>query len=94
MMTWGKDRFGTGDWLRGRTEHCILAVRGHPTVTLTNQTTLLSASAGAHSAKPERFYEMVESLCPAPRYASLFHRGTTRPLWDGHGDEIALEAAE
>jgi N6-adenosine-specific RNA methylase IME4 len=88
MMTWAKDRFGTGDWLRGQTEHCILAVRGHPSVTLTNQTTLITAPAGAHSAKPERFYELVESLCPAPRYASLFHRGATRTLWDGHGDEI------
>jgi len=93
MMTWSKDRFGTGDWLRGQTEHCILAVRGHPSVTLTNQTTLITAPAGAHSAKPERFYELVESLCPAPRYASLFHRGATRPLWDGHGDEIPGQSA-
>jgi N6-adenosine-specific RNA methylase IME4 len=91
MLTWAKDRSGTGDWLRGQTEHAIMAVRGHPVVTLTNQTTLLTAPAGAHSAKPAAFYELVEALCPAPRYASLFHRGTTRPLWDGHGDEIAGE---
>ena len=96
MLTWAKNRFGTGDWLRGQTEHAILAVRGHPTVTLTNQTTLLHAETGAHSAKPEAFYELVKSLCPAPRYASLFHRGVTRPKWDGHGDEavVEMEAAE
>ena len=28
MMTWGKDRTGLGNWLRGQTEHCILAVKG------------------------------------------------------------------
>src|SRR5262249_42757322 len=46
MLTWAKNRFGYGDWLRGQTEHCTLAVRGHPTATLTNQTTLLNADAG------------------------------------------------
>jgi ParB/RepB/Spo0J family partition protein len=90
MLTWAKSKFGTGDWLRGQTEHSIMAVRGRPTVALTNQTTLLNAEAGAHSAKPRRFYELVESLCPAPRYATLFHRGSTRPNWDGHGDEITV----
>ena len=45
MLTWVKDRFGTGDWLRGQSEQCIMAVRGAPTVTLTNQTTVLCAPA-------------------------------------------------
>ena len=30
MLTWAKDRMGTGDWLRGQTEHCIMAVRETP----------------------------------------------------------------
>jgi N6-adenosine-specific RNA methylase IME4 len=88
LLTWAKNKMGNGDWLRGQTEHCILATRGSPTIELTNQTTLLSAPAGAHSAKPEQFYSLVERLCPAPRYATLFHRGPTRPKWDAHGDEI------
>src|SRR5262245_60971158 len=33
ILTWAKDRFGNGDWLRSRTEHCLLAVRGKPVVT-------------------------------------------------------------
>jgi MT-A70 len=57
-----------------RTEHCLMAVRGKPTVTLTNQTTVLHAPARAHSQKPDAFYDMVEALCPAPRYAYLFAR--------------------
>jgi N6-adenosine-specific RNA methylase IME4 len=87
ILTWDKGRFGTGDYLHGQTEHCIMAVRGKPTVELTNQTTLLRAPAREHSRKPDEFYALVESLCPAARYASLFHRGPTRPNWDGHGDE-------
>jgi N6-adenosine-specific RNA methylase IME4 len=86
ILTWVKDHFGNGDWLRGQTEHCILATRGNPTVQLTNQSTVLHARRRAHSQKPDEFYAMVESLCPAPRYAYLFARNA-RPLWDGHGDE-------
>jgi N6-adenosine-specific RNA methylase IME4 len=76
-----------GDWLRGQTEHCIMAVRGKPTVVLTNQTTLLHGPVRAHSQKPDEFYELVESLCPAPRYAYLFSR-EQREGWDMHGDEL------
>jgi hypothetical protein len=32
ILTWVKHRAGTGHWLRGQTEHCILAVRGRPLV--------------------------------------------------------------
>lgn len=88
ILTWAKDRMGTGDWLRGQTEHCLLAVRGKPVVHLTNQTTLLHGPLRANSQKPEEFYAFIEGLCPAPRYAELFSR-TPRPNWDGHGDEAS-----
>jgi ParB/RepB/Spo0J family partition protein len=87
ILTWVKQKMGLGDWLRGQTEHCLLAVRGKPTVKLTNQTTALIAPATEHSRKPEEFYKLVETLCPAPRYCELFAR-QQRDGWDGHGDEI------
>jgi N6-adenosine-specific RNA methylase IME4 len=87
ILTWDKDRFGNGDWLRGQTEHAIMAVRGKPIVTLTNQSTLLRAPWRGHSVKPVEFYELVESLCPAPRYADLFSRHRHNDKWDCHGDE-------
>jgi N6-adenosine-specific RNA methylase IME4 len=87
ILTWCKDRMGLGDWLRGQTEHCLMAVRGKPIVTLTNQTTVLHGPTRVHSQKPDEFYALVESLCPAPRYAELFSR-QQRPGWDCHGDEI------
>ena len=59
ILTWVKDRMGTGDWLRGQTEHCIMAVRGKPIVTLTNQTTVLHAPVREHSEKPVEFYDLV-----------------------------------
>ena len=88
MLTWAKDKMGLGDYLRGKTEHCLLAVRGKPIVQLGSQTTLLAGPRRKHSQKPDEFYQLVESLCPASRYAYLFARGEQRPNWDGHGDEI------
>jgi N6-adenosine-specific RNA methylase IME4 len=91
ILTWVKDRFGTGDWLRGQTEHCILAARGKPIVQLTNQSTVLFGPMRAHSQKPVEFYDFVEKLCPAPRYADLFSRYRHNEKWDVHGDEAPLE---
>jgi N6-adenosine-specific RNA methylase IME4 len=88
ILTWVKDRMGLGDWLRGQTEHCLMAIRGKPVVALTNQTTVLHGPVRAHSQKPDEFYAFIEALCPAPRYAELFSR-QSRPGWDGHGDEVA-----
>jgi N6-adenosine-specific RNA methylase IME4 len=91
ILTWVKNKFVRGDWLRGQTEHCIMATRGKPTVELTNQTTVLHGAVRANSQKPDEFYAMVEKLCPAPRYAELFAR-TERRKWDGHGDELARDS--
>jgi len=78
---------GTGDWLRGQTEHCLMAVRGKPIVQLTNQTTLLHGPMRKNSQKPEEFYDFIEALCPAPRFAYLFSRYRHNEKWDCHGDE-------
>lgn len=85
ILTWVKDRVGLGDWLRGKTEHCILAVRGKPTVTLTNETTVLDAARREHSRKPDEFYALVEALCPGSK-VELFAR-EARPGWAAWGAE-------
>lgn len=90
ILTWVKNRMGTGDWLRGRTEHCLMAVRGKPIVTLTNQTTALDGPLRENSRKPDEFYAFVESLCPGSR-AELFSR-EPRPGWEAHGDEVPKAA--
>jgi N6-adenosine-specific RNA methylase IME4 len=37
--------------------------------------------------KPVEFHDLVESLCPVPRYADLFSRRKHNARWDVHGDE-------
>ncbi len=73
LLTWVKNRIETGPWLRGRTEHCILAVKGHPVINLTNQSTVIHAPVREHSQKPDEFYRLVETLCPGRR-VELFAR--------------------
>ena len=50
LLTWVKDRMGTGEWLRGQTGHCILAIRGKPVFIHGSHTTVLEAARREHSA--------------------------------------------
>ncbi len=90
MLTWVKDRMGTGDWLRGQTEHCLMCVRGKPTINLTNQTTALHGPLRQHSQKPDEFYTLVEKLCPGSK-VELFSR-QQRQGWAAHGNELPIAA--
>mgnify|MGYP001566717098 CR=1 FL=1 len=85
ILTWVKDRMGTGDWLRGQTEHCLMAVRGKPMVTLTNQTTALHAPLREHSRKPDEFFALVDALCPGTKL-EMFAR-EPRNGWQAWGAE-------
>lgn len=85
ILTWVKDRMGMGDWLRGKTEHCILAVRGDVAVRLTNQTTVLEAPLREHSRKPDEFYALVDALCVGKKI-DIFSR-EKREGWDQWGGE-------
>jgi N6-adenosine-specific RNA methylase IME4 len=87
LLTWVKERMGTGDWLRGQTEHCLLAARGKPVHTLTKQSTVLYGPLREHSQKPESFYQLVESLCPGSKL-EMFARGEPRPGWSQWGNEV------
>ena len=85
IVTWAKDRMGTGRWLRSQSEFIILAVRGKPQVDLTNQKTVLQAPMRQHSRKPDEFYEMVEGLCIGRRL-EVFSR-ERRQGWEQFGND-------
>lgn len=86
ILTWVKDRVGTGVWLRGQTEHCIMSVRGKPLVDLHNQSTALFGPLREHSRKPDEFFELVRRLCPASGFLEMFARGQ-RDGWTCWGAE-------
>ena len=81
MLTWVKPYFGIGNWLRGQTEHCSLAIKGNYVIDGPgNVSTALLAPRGEHSEKPDAFYQLVESLCPGKRL-DMF-AGKRRPNWE------------
>jgi N6-adenosine-specific RNA methylase IME4 len=66
VLTWVKPRFGLGVFFRGSTEHCLFGVRGHLMTRSTAIATHFEAPVGAHSEKPERFYEIVREASYLP----------------------------
>lgn len=97
MLTWGKTQFGIGYWLRGQTEHLLLAVRGNPRKHFkgingacgNNYSTLLIEKRRQHSRKPDRIYTMIENLSPDPRI-EIFARNK-REGWDVWGNQAPKE---
>ena len=71
MLTWVQAEAGDGDYLWNRTEHCLLAVRGRPTVSRGSATTVLISETGFDTYRPDSFYELVEGLRPGQK-AELF----------------------
>jgi N6-adenosine-specific RNA methylase IME4 len=86
----GKRWFGMGRTLRAEHETCLIATRGKPQPLNHSTRSTFEATAGRHSAKPDKFFDIVESLVPGP-YVELFAR-RVRPGWTCLGNEIA-EAA-
>jgi N6-adenosine-specific RNA methylase IME4 len=88
VLTWVKNGIGTGDWLRGQTEHCLLATRGVPVFLKGQASTALEAARREHSRKPEEFFDLVERLCPGSK-VELFSC-EDREGWRGFGDQRQL----
>jgi N6-adenosine-specific RNA methylase IME4 len=87
ILTWIKDRPGTGVWLRGQSEHVVFAVRGKPVPPVKPESTMLQAPrTGTHSSKPDAFYELVERLCPGSKVEIFARR--SRPGWTTWGSEL------
>jgi N6-adenosine-specific RNA methylase IME4 len=55
---------GTGDWLRGQTEHCVLAVLGDRVFLNGSHTPVIHAGRKEHWQKPEDYYVLVEETYP------------------------------
>jgi N6-adenosine-specific RNA methylase IME4 len=85
LLTWVKNQMGTGEWLRGQTEHCLLATRGKPVFINGSHTTVLEAARREHSRKPEEFYALVEATSPGSK-VELFAR-QQRSGWQAFGND-------
>ena len=86
ILTWKKNTFGLGEWLRGQTEHCILAIKGKPIFDGKKYGTIIEGKRTTHSTKPDEFYQLVEKTCFGKKL-NYFAR-EKRDGWTGFGDEV------
>ena len=66
QIIWGKDRIGTGYWFRNKHEILLVGIKGEVPAPApgTQVNSIIEASVGRHSEKPEVFYEVIESYFP------------------------------
>lgn len=87
LLTWGKPRqgIGLGGTYALTTEHVLFCRRGSLKAKRRVDTSWWDWKRGAHSAKPEAFIDMVESVSPGP-YLELFAR-RNRLGWSTWGNQ-------
>lgn len=93
LLTWHKlGAPGMGWYFRGDTEHVLVGVRGKcPIAPELRVSNFFAAPRTGHSAKPDRFYEIVERVSPEPRLEVFARR--RRYGWDVWGNEAPEAAA-
>lgn len=93
MLTWHKlGSPGMGWYFRGDTEHVLFGVRGKaPIPAELRVSNIFAAPRTVHSAKPDRFYEIVERVSPGP-WLEVFAR-RRRVGWGAWGHEAPDEGA-
>lgn len=89
LHVWCKPGLGAGGRFRPNTEFFWFCQRGYDRLPVTRRDvgTWHSWKRGPHSAKPDEFFALVESVSPGP-YLELFSR-RERGGWDSWGDESA-----
>jgi N6-adenosine-specific RNA methylase IME4 len=88
-LIWKKDRIATGYWFRNAHELLLVGSKGNiPAPAIGTQwASIVEAPVTRHSAKPERFLEMIEQYFPTLPKIELNRRGLRRQGWDGWGNE-------
>ena len=84
-LTWVKPSFGIGNYFRGSTEQVLFAIKGSQPLKRKDACTHFCADRGkGHSAKPDKFYTLVESCSYAP-FIDVFGR-KERDGWSVWGE--------
>jgi len=73
VLTWVKPRMGLGSYFRNTTEHVLFGVKGELRTRSDSIVTHFEGPMGEHSAKPQEFYDLVETASYPP-YGECFQR--------------------
>jgi N6-adenosine-specific RNA methylase IME4 len=95
QCVWVKDRAGTGYWFRNQHEILLVGTRGKIPAPApgTQWSSVIEAPVGEHSAKPEKFLELIEAYFPTLPKIELNRRWPPRAGWDAWGNEAIAALA-
>jgi len=86
-LTWCKPSIGMGNYYRGSTEQVLFGVKGSQGLKRKDVGTWFAAPRGGqHSAKPNEFYQLLETCSPGP-YLDVFARQELEG-WTTWGGEL------
>ncbi len=88
----GKPRLGGGHYTRVVTEQLLLCRRGRAAVRSRAVPGIIVAPRTAHSAKPDKSYQLIERLAAGP-YLELFARRRWSDAWTVWGDQAPRATA-
>ena len=92
LLTWKKKSFGLGHWMRGCTEHLIVATKGNVKPFRYQKRNFLETKGLKHSQKPEEVRTMIDEIADKvfgsrARKLEMFAR-VWSPGWDSWGIDI------
>jgi N6-adenosine-specific RNA methylase IME4 len=88
-FAWVKDKTGTGYWSRNQHELLLIGRKGDIPAPAPGMQwpSVIEAPVAGHSAKPEKFLELIEAYFPTLPKIELNRRGPARAGWDAWGNE-------
>ncbi|SIO49636.1 N6-adenosine-specific RNA methylase IME4 [Bradyrhizobium erythrophlei] len=88
-FAWAKDKAGTGYWNRNQHELLLVGRKGDIPAPAPGMQwpSVIEAPVTEHSAKPEKFLELIEAYFPTLPKIELNRRGPARAGWDAWGNE-------
>ena len=86
---WDKEVIGMGYWFRGQHELLLVGVKGQfsPPEQANRFSSVIRARRQGHSQKPERVYELLETMFPNGKRLEVFARNK-REGWEVWGNEV------
>ena len=87
---WDKEKISMGYWFRGQHELLLVGVKGKfsPPSPEKRESSVYREARGAHSRKPDYYYDLIESMFPNERYLEMFARQKHSEKWAVWGNQV------